>query len=337
MSLVRAERRRFFKRRLIKWLTVVGVVVLGVIATAVFFDNQKVSPETVASAQAQAQAEFRSAVQMHEQQLKTCQDTPAGSTKPEFCQYVENDPGPQQEWFRAEYYMPSTFVFKGAFEEMIMVWAAIMAVIAFVIGASFVGAEWSTGSMSSLLTWRPKRMSVLGTKLSVLVGWLTTIGVVTAGLWTAAMWAIAVYRGSTAGMTQGTWQSLGLTGLRGLGLIVAVGVLGFALASLGRHTGVALGVALAVVVVGQIGLTIVLLMLQVPYPEMYLIPTHLQAWMGKLVEVSNPFANPADCMPGQCVEQLKTITWQDTGSITLGVVVVLLVLAFWQMRRRDVS
>ncbi len=337
MSLVRAERRRFFKRRLIKWLVVVGVVILGVIATAVFFDNQKVSPETLASAQAKAEAEYDFAMADFQRQLKTCQETPSGNVKPDYCQWVESGEQPQRDWYRAEYYMPSTFLFKGQFEQMLVVWAAIMAVIAFVIGASFVGAEWSTGSMSSLLTWRPKRMSVLGTKLGVLMGWLTAIAVVTGGLWTAAMWATAVYRGSTAGMTPGTWQSLGLTGLRGLGLIVAIGVLGFALATLGRHTGVALGVALAVVVVGQVGLTIMLMMLRVPFPEMYLIPTHLQAWLGKTVQVGNPFANPADCAGGQCVEQLKTITWQDTGSITLGAIVVLLVLAFWQMRRRDVS
>ncbi|BCJ71420.1 hypothetical protein CS0771_09640 [Catellatospora sp. IY07-71] len=337
MSLVRAERRRFVKRRLIKWLIVVAVAILAVIGAAMFFDNQKVSPETLASAQAKAEAEYNFAMEDFQRQLKACQETPSGSVKPDYCQWVESGEQPQRDWYRAEYYMPSTFVFKGAFEEMIIVWAAIMAVIAFVIGASFVGAEWSTGSMSSLLTWRPKRLSVLGTKLGVLIGWLVTIAVVTGALWTAAMWATAVYRGSTAGMTPGTWQSLGLTGLRGTGLIVAAGVLGFALATLGRHTGVALGVALAVVIVGQVGLTILLLALRVPFFEMYLIPTHLQAWMGKAQEVGNPFANPADCMGGQCVEQVKTITWQDTGSITLGAIAVLLVLAFWQMRRRDVS
>jgi hypothetical protein len=92
------------------------------------------------------------------------------------------------------------------------------------------------------------------------------------------------------------------------------------------------------VIVGQVGLTILLVMVQVPYFEMYLIPTHLQAWMGKAVEVGNPFANPGDCASAaQCAELSKTITWQDSGSGILGLAVVLLALAFWQMRRRDVA
>ena len=41
-----------------------------------------------------------------------------------------------------------------------MPFAAILALVGFVIGASFVGAEWSTGGMMNLLLWRPKRLTV---------------------------------------------------------------------------------------------------------------------------------------------------------------------------------
>jgi len=55
-------------------------------------------------------------------------------------------------------------------------------------------------------------------------------------LWTGAFWLTAVLRGSTDGMTSGTWQSLGLTGLRGVGLVLAAGIvlLGYAAATAPR-------------------------------------------------------------------------------------------------------
>lgn len=334
MSLVRAERRRFMKRRLIRWSLVTGVVLLGIISALIFINNQKVSPETIAAAQAQAEASYQENLRGFEEYKKSCETR---QNAPE-CEKIDEQAPPPREAFRAEYFMPPTFDFRDSFGGTLMVWAAIIAVIAFVIGASFVGAEWSTGSMMSLLTWRPKRMTVLGTKLGVLLGWLTAIGVVTFGLWTAAMWLTGTFRGNTDRMTSGVWQSFGLTGLRGIGLILAAGAIGFGLAALGRHTGVALGVALGTVIVGQIGLAIVLGLAQVPFFQMYLIPTHLQAWMEKSITVGNPFGGQVDCSgPLGCIEPEKTITWQFTGSLTLAAIAAVLALAFWQMRRRDIS
>jgi hypothetical protein len=79
-------------------------------------------------------------------------------------------------------------------------------------------------------------------------------------------------------------------------------------------------------------------MAKVPFFEMYLIPTHLQAWMDKSITVGNPFGGQVDCSGAAgCVEPMKTITWQFTGSLTLAVIAAVLALAFWQMRRRDIS
>ena len=85
-------------------------------------------------------------------------------------------------------------------------------------------------------------------------------------------------------MTPGTWQSFGLMGLRGVAMIMAFTALGFGLASLGRHTALALGVAIAVVIVGQIGLAIVLQLANVKFFEQYLIPVHMYTWLNKQVD-----------------------------------------------------
>ena len=46
---------------------------------------------------------------------------------------------------------------------------AAAAVVAFIIGATWIGAEWSSRSLVALLFWVPQRMKVMATKIAVLV------------------------------------------------------------------------------------------------------------------------------------------------------------------------
>jgi len=91
--------------------------------------------------------------------------------------------------------------------------------------------------------------------------------------------------------------------------------------------------ALGVIILGQFGLMAVLFMAQVPYPEMYLIPSHLQAWMEKRVEIYDPFTVVA---PNQ-EPPLRILSFGDSGSIGLAVVAVVLAVAFYTMRKRDIA
>src|SRR5204863_19871 len=72
-----------------------------------------------------------------------------------------------------------------------------------------------------------------------------------------AFWLIGTYRGTTGKVTTGAWESLGLTGARAVGLGLAAATVGFAIASLGRHTATALGVGLGYAPVVEIGSLIV--------------------------------------------------------------------------------
>ncbi|NUO61125.1 MAG: ABC transporter permease subunit [Hamadaea sp.] len=330
MSLVRAERRRLHKRRVTVVMLAIGLILLGLIAGGTWFSNQKVSEATRAAAAAQAEQEYQRSLEDWNRHKQDCEDeVKAGRVPAEACQ------GPQREYFRAEYYMPSTFDFKASFREMIMVWAMIVAFVALVIGASSIGAEWSSGSMMNLLTWQPRRVRVLATKLGVLIGVLTGWSLVLGALWTAAMWVTAVFRGTTAGMTSGTWQSFALTGLRGLGVVAAGAIFGFVLASLGRRTAVAMGVLIALIVVTQFGLTILLFMAKVRYPEMFFVGNYLQAWMNGSVTLYDQTS--CDFSTGACQPQELILTWQRAGSI-FGVGLVALVgAAMWQIRARDVA
>ncbi|HCT77642.1 MAG TPA: ABC transporter permease [Micromonosporaceae bacterium] len=329
MSLIKAERRRFLKRRLTVWMLAIGILILAAITTGLALTHEKPTPQTIAAAEAEAEAFYQQQVKEFERFRAEC-EAQAGAVAAGKCM------GPEREWFKAEHFMPPQFAFKEMFGELLIAWAAIIAMVGFVLGATFVGAEWSSGAMMNLLTWRPKRLTVLGTKLGVVLGWMAGVGVVTFGLWTAGLYAVGKISGNTTGMTSGTWQSFGLSGLRGVAMILAFTAIGFGLASIGRHTALALGVAIAVVIVGQIGLSIVLDLANVPFFERYLIPVHMYTWLNKQVTLED-FSGPVNCDMNGCDAPKLVLQYADTGYMALAAVAAVLVIAFFTMKRRDVA
>ncbi|WP_422774492.1 ABC transporter permease subunit [Plantactinospora sp. WMMC1484] len=338
MNLYTTELRRLGKRRFVRYLTLAGLLVLVAVAVGMFLTNQRVGPAQIAEAERAAEREYQQNVAMVQQHRAECERAKAtgGAVAdgfPDDCSVIE---APPRNAFRAEWHMPPTFEFRQEFAPTITTLTAVLALVAFVGGASFVGAEWSTGGMMNLLLWRPQRVRVLLTKLAALLSALFGLTVAAGALWTAAFWATGSLRGSTDGMTSGVWQSLGLTGLRGLTLILVAGALGFGLASLGRHTALALGGVLGVMVVGQFGLGIVLSMAQVKFIEAYLLPTYLLAWMDKKITLRNWEACQTT-FTGGCEPATRDITWQNSSVLLAVALVAVLGTAIWSMRRRDIT
>jgi hypothetical protein len=338
MSLLTAERRRLFKRRFTKWMTVIGVLILAAIAVGMFFANQKRDANSLAEAQRRADQEYQRTVQFVEAERAACERAKeSGNTDsrrfPSDCSVIE--PPTREQAANPEWFLRPTFDFKRNYGVMVLVYTAILAMVAFVIGASYVGAEWNSGGMMNLLLWQPRRLKVFATKLATLLGGLLAISLVLGAVWTGVFWLIGTYRGTTAGMTQGTWESLALTGARGIGLILIAGTVGFAVASLGRHTAMALGAAIVLIVVFQFGLGIALGIAQVRFPEAYLLPTYIGAWMLKEI----PLEDWRSCnfTQGECRPDTMVITWQDSGLIFGITTIVLIALAAWAMRKRDIT
>jgi hypothetical protein len=338
MSVYKAESRRLVKRRFVRWLAIGGLVVLAAVVAGMFFTNHHVGPAQVAAAEAAANQEYLDQVTYSQQNRAECERAKAAGTTPEG-QYPSNCSditAPPRESFSAEWHMPATFEFRKEFGEMLIPLAAILALVGFVAGASFVGAEWASGGMMNLLLWRPQRLKVLGTKLAALLVGVTTLTVLASAAWTAAFWGIASVRGTTEKMTPGVWQSFGLTELRGLALVLAATVIGFGLASLGRHTAVALGVAAGIGVVAQFGIGIVLSLAEVRFPEAWLLPTYLLAWMTKKVTLED-YHSCDFTVYGECTPPTMDITWPAAGGLIGVGVVLVLGAALWTMRSRDIT
>ncbi|MFC4146552.1 ABC transporter permease subunit [Micromonospora mangrovi] len=337
MSLYVTELRRLAKRRLTRLLLVLLVLGLAGIATAFTFSSHKLSPAVVAEAQAKSDADYRQAVKEWERSIAECDAAAKRGEQTE--ERYGPDCGrqwqPQPEMFDPKWNLPYQFDFRSEYATFIGVFAGAVALFAFLVGASFVGAEWSTGGMMNLLLWRPRRLAVLGTKLAAVLTAVLGVSVLLGALWTVAFWLIGTYRGSTAKVTSGVWQSTAISGVRALALVLAVAAVAFGLASLGRHTAMALGVAVGLGVVSEIGIRIAVSMAGVRFGDRYVLSTYAMAWFEKQRKLID--YRSCDFVQGECTPKTMLVTWQHS-AVVLGVgTALVLVAAFWTMRRRDIS
>jgi len=97
--------------------------------------------------------------------------------------------------------------------------------IAAVVGASFIGAEYRSGTIETTLLWEPRRIRVLSSKLGAAGLSAFVIHISLLGLLVLAMLPAALWRGSTAGVDSEFWLGL-------LGVIVRGGIAAGAVAAI---------------------------------------------------------------------------------------------------------
>jgi hypothetical protein len=119
---------------------------------------------------------------------------------------------------------------------------AVAAVLGFLIGATWIGAEWSSRSIVALLFWEPRRMRVVGAKAGVLAGAAALLGVVAQAAWLAMAGILSARAGDGGRLPAGFWEHLLALQGRSVMLTVLAALAGFGLANLIRNTGAALGV-----------------------------------------------------------------------------------------------
>jgi len=335
MRLFAAEWSRLFARRFTRVMFLVVVVLLGLIGAGIAASSHI----PTASEQARARVEANRQREFLAQERARCENPsaaqpaqePAPSPPPGLTCAEMFDPAQISD----ASFLPSTFVFGREAHDMVLIFGGLFAMLAFAVGASFVGAEWASGSMMNLLIWRPRRILVLLTKLGTLLFGLAVTGAVLATAWLGAAWLTGRYRGEVGTVTRGSLTSLGLDTARALGLALAMAAIGFALASLGRHTAMALGAAVAYMLVIEVGLNIVLHLTEVTKVERWFLSSYAIAWL----EQKSEFTDFTRCRyaDGPC-EPLRWSIGMADSAVIFGVgTLALVALAVIVIRRRDVA
>jgi ABC-2 type transport system permease protein len=184
--------------------------------------NSSLQPPTAAE-QASSQAQYEEARRYWEENERTCET--AGN--PPGCRYPE----PQL----------SEFSFSRPFEdvaaESMELAIYLVGLAALMIAGSFIGAEYSSGSIGNWLSFLPRRGRVLASKLLTVTTFSALASAVATGLALLAALVLARRYDLAVGPLG---DELGMLG-RGVLVAVALAVVGFCLGTIGRHTAAAIG------------------------------------------------------------------------------------------------
>jgi hypothetical protein len=232
-------------------------------------------------------------------------------------------------------YLPASFNLAQVSPDMFRALGAMLAMFGFMVGASFIGAEWSSGGVMTLLLWRPRRVPVwLGKLTSLLLGVLGVSAILSV-LWYATLWLLSSHAGSTA-MTTDELRSLAYTDFRAVALALAATVLGYSISALGRNTSTALGVAVGWVVVFEVGARITLGILEIHRPERWLLSTYVTAWLSKTVTLYD-YASCRENSSQICNPVEWTVTMQQAALVGAALLVIVGGLSLVAFQRRDVT
>ncbi|MGW5671506.1 ABC transporter permease subunit [Micromonospora sp. NPDC003776] len=334
MKLVRAELERLAARRFVQLMVVLLLVAFGVTVATTLAGSHRPTPDELSRARAQA----AEAVAQMEATHTRCLRIKTGEIIPDENDYLprdcaELDPALRSEPISTANYLSGVFVFAQKAKPLLYFLVAFLMLFGFLVGASYIGADLNSGGVVNLLLWRPRRWTVLGTKLGTLLGGMLVLSAVASAAYLGLFWLI----GQTAGLSGGTnaefWGSLGATYGRGLGLVLLTSALGFAIATLGRHTAAALGTVAAYLVVWELGARLVLDIVDATRPERWMLSSYVAAWLNGEVQFWDRFA--CNGVSGSFCEGFYRIGWGSGLAVLLTLTVVLVAAAFTAFRRRD--
>ena len=229
IGMLAAELHRMWSRRLLKLLGVLAMAVVLLGATITFFQSSRDPGALRRQAEAARQRDL-AACERGEFHLPG--QNREGFNRERACQRVIGD----YEVFDPRWHYVSL-------QEVLLGTSPLLAILCLLLGASFVGAEWQKGTITTALTWEPRRVRLLAFKLAA----MALVGlafVVFMHLFLAAvMGVVALLAGSTRGV-DATWarETAGLSvRIAAVGSLTAV--MGCAIATVGRNTTAALAAA----------------------------------------------------------------------------------------------
>jgi hypothetical protein len=205
----------------------------------------------------------------------------------------------------------------------------IVTMLALIVGTTFAGHDWNTGSMTNQLLFEARRLRVWTAKaLAVLL-----TSTVVAALGIALFWLVLrVTAGSRHLTVSGATMHLIWTqGLRGVALAAAAGLGGYALTMLFRSTVGTLGILFGLSVI----VPILLAVTGIPGFERWLPTNNIGAWILGHVTYTDTSLSTCDLNSGGGCE--ATITLAKAAWFLAGGLLLASVPSVLSFRRRDVS
>lgn len=225
--LLSSELLRFRSRRLVVVLFIGALIGTAVGCVIAAIESTPPTPSVLAEARASAEREVANCLASDWSDVDL-----EGMSLEEFCRAQFGD---------ATQYMPSHLALvdlPGILEGV----ASITSIIGVVLGASFVAASWQTGTITTILTWEPRRTRWFASRLLVAYAGVFLIVLVLVAFLSIGIWVVSSFRGSTIGADGSLWRDVVLTCVRIAAIAAVAASIAGAIAAVGRHTSAALGV-----------------------------------------------------------------------------------------------
>ncbi|HVF07555.1 MAG TPA: hypothetical protein VNC60_03165 [Actinomycetota bacterium] len=227
IGLIASEWLRLRSRRLVKVLA--AVALLGIVTAVVIGGVQSRKPSAADLAQAERMAEGAYVECIAQDGFGAVE--PGGDVEA-FCREQE-DP---------QFYLSEQPLRLSELPDIVRGTAFLAILIGLVIGASAVGASWQTGTMTTILTWEPRRALVFLVRAVIVALAVIALVVILLGTFVLLFSVATSLRGLTT--TPPGWaRELAGVVVRVAGLAGAAAIIGGAIAMLGRNTAAALGAA----------------------------------------------------------------------------------------------
>ncbi|WP_129336276.1 ABC transporter permease subunit [Cellulomonas endophytica] len=325
--LLRVELRRLRHRRLVLVAHLAVLVVAGLALFAAWDGLQPLSP----AESADAERFYAEAVQEWEEngaeQVAECEEQEAEErerTGDDTLDFACEAQEPQREWF-----FPVVPPLGQLLPELLGAAALVLTLAGLGIGGTSTAAELSTRSMSTWLTFEPRRLRVYASKVGAAALGVVPMAVVTLALLAGGTAALYAVEGASTALTGPGSGGLVLRALRVVVLTVAAATAGAALGILLRHTAAVLGAVLGWLVVVE-----AILVTQVPVLSLVSVRVNALGWVEGGTSYYTQTCSPGP--QGTVCDGVEHVIEIGHSAAVLGVgLVVLVALAAAVFRRRD--
>jgi ABC-2 type transport system permease protein len=227
MRLLRSEFLRARSRRVVPMVIIGGLIgiVIGLGIAAAY--NHKPSPEQIAAAQSQYQVAYERCLngkflgpnQLIDARYTSIEDVCNAAVAPDLSTIMLRDVGVILEHI-------STFVI----------------LLGALLGASLGGADWTSNTMGTLLTWEPRRLRVFLERALVVAAVVVVVTLFLQIAFALVYWGVTSVRGVTTFLPPNLLGDVAGTMLRVSAMAIAFALVAYVLAMIGRSTVSSLGV-----------------------------------------------------------------------------------------------
>jgi hypothetical protein len=324
MRLLAVELNRFRSRRAIALLSVAAVLVAAVLVGATAWQTRPLTGEDRRDAAAQADLEGqRSEIQ---QQVRACRADPTSYLGPSATAEQCADalvPGASAYLPRDPLTLRSALAPGGLGIPLAMIVIGLMVIA----GSTFIGADWSSGSLTNQLIFEPRRLRLwLAKGAAVVIGSGLVTLVALAAYW-LGVGAVAQARGLALPSSQVTDVAWHVARAVALAMGAALGA--FALTAVFRHTVATLALLLVYSVGGEIAVNL----LPIEGAGRWSVGNNAVGWLS---QHHRYFDATITCTPGERCSSMQVMTHLESGTFRGLLLVVAVAASLVWFQRRDV-